>query len=71
MEIEIFVTNISDKKEFSKIKTAISKITSDAMVTIDLDDKDKVLRVEAESVDPEKIISTVRDYNFRCREMAD
>ncbi len=71
MEIQIFKTNINSLEEFYKIKSGLNKINNVLKMTIDLEDVDKVLRVEAINLKTNKIVQAVRKYNFYCEEMED
>ncbi len=69
MEIQIFKTNISSLEEFYKIKSGLNKTNNVLKMTIDLEDIDKVLRVETINLKPNMVVETVRKYNFFCEEM--
>ena len=57
--VEVFKTNINSSKLADKIKSNLEDIFPDYKVNFDLDDCDKILRVEALSPDCEKIIEIV------------
>ncbi len=71
MNIGVFVTNINTETAFINIKSAISRFLPRSEITIDLEDADKVLRIEAEHVDLQRIIKTVERHRFNCKEMTD
>jgi len=69
MDIGVFVTNITTDTEFAKIKSAINIFLPCSEISIDLDDVDRVLRIEAENLDSKKIIKTVNRHHFDCKVM--
>ncbi|QSB28777.1 hypothetical protein [Flavobacterium sp. CLA17] len=59
--IEIFITSIHNKKNSERIKIEILKTDSDLKITFDLEDIDRVLRVEGIAVN--KIVNKL---GFQC-----
>lgn len=64
--IEIFITSIHNKKNSERIKIEILKTDSDLKITFDLEDIDRVLRVEGIAVNKEEIIEIVNKLGFQC-----
>jgi len=54
--VEIFKTNITDQKLADWVSEQLRKEFDESTINLDLDDHDRILRVEAEVVDSEKII---------------
>ncbi|MCD2260031.1 hypothetical protein [Psychroserpens luteolus] len=70
MNIYIFKTNIETKKEADNIKKMLSSALGIRQFSIDLEDIDKVLRIEAhKNLDESKIINKVISGGFSCEEL--
>jgi hypothetical protein len=69
--IEIFKTDITDKKLADKLREALKKEFADYTINFDLDDQDRILRVEAEFINSEKIIETALYLGFSCKIIPD
>jgi hypothetical protein len=66
MMVEVFRTNIN---KVGQSKILIKKVLQHfpkSMVNVDLEDCDKVLRIEGENIYPEKIIELVNLNGFEC-----
>ena len=68
-EILVFKTNISCEAEVEKIRFGLSEEKNITRWTIDLEDVDKVLRIECEHIQPLAIIEMLRDGGFTCEEL--
>jgi hypothetical protein len=64
--IEIFKTNISKPKLAKEVTTKLLSHFPDTRVNFDLDDCDKILRVEGHSINIHKIIEVVIASGFAC-----
>lgn len=64
MAIEIFKTNVSRRSQSLVIAGSLQTHFSD--VHFDLEDCDKVLRIEAPEVDPALVIRLVKAQGFDC-----
>jgi len=71
MNTLIFKTNISTQKDFMVVKTALEKSFEIKRSTIDLDDCDKVLRIETTQSKPENISNEVKKLHYSCEELED
>ncbi len=71
MDLFIFRTNIRRKSDFSKIRDSLLTSFGIRDCTIDLEDRDKVLRVECENVPIMAIVEDVVRHGFICEELAD
>jgi hypothetical protein len=71
--IQVFKTNIKRKSDALGMISILKKEIPYSLVNIDLQDCDKVLRVEAKHhiVDQKEIIELVRSFNFYCEELED
>jgi hypothetical protein len=68
-EILVFKTNISCQEELKKIGSILSKEKNITRWTVDLEDVDKVLRIECEHIYPLSVIEILRDAGFTCEEL--
>ena len=71
MNILIFKTNISHKKDIGVIAPFLSADESIVRWNVDMDDTDKVLRIVSTSNDPVEIIKTVNEAGYHCEELPD
>jgi len=71
IQVLIFQTNISRKKDVEKAGNTLSKNPDIFDWNIDTGDKDNVLRVEAEHLSSEDVIEMIRKMGFECQELPD
>lgn len=69
--IEIFKTNIERKSQAEEVFNTLKNILPDARINFDLDDRDKILRVENVTIDPGVIIVAVEKLGFLCKMIPD
>jgi len=65
--IEVFRTNVPDPASARNMIFALHGIYPDAGVTFDLEDVDKVLRIESAIVEESKVISLMEAAGYSCR----
>ena len=70
-DLFIFRTNIPNRMEFLRVKHSLSNSFPVLGCTIDLEDCDKVLRVECENIPVATIVQEVASQGFLCEELAD
>ncbi len=58
--IEVFKTNIHSKKIADQIRKCLEEAFPGHSINFDLEDRDKILRIEAESLDCEKVMEMVK-----------
>ena len=66
MQIEIFKTSIKTKKDAATAIKLIKKILPVAKVNFDLEDCDKILRIEAKEIQVQPILNLLLDLGFTC-----
>lgn len=71
MNILIFKTNISYKKNVAHIKPHLEAIPEVNRWTIDLHDIDKVLRIESGSLTHATIQQVIKRAGYHCEELPD
>ena len=69
--VGVFVTNVSHKGQAEAIKTALHNHFRGLSVSFDLEDCDRVLRIEHYGVLSSEIIDLVRKLGFKCDELRD
>jgi len=68
----VLKTNITSKQKIKVLQPAFNEHTAIERWTIDTQDRDKVLRIEAHPNLKEKDVMTlVRKYGFDCEELSD
>jgi len=68
-KILIFKTNIRTKSAKKRVLEALNDFNDIKRSTIDLDDRDCVLRIVSDNVTTNQIISTIRSLGFECTEL--
>ena len=71
MEILILKTNISSNYEFNSVKTGLFGSFNIQECTIDLEDKDKVVRVIGEDLNMDSVNSQIGLMGYESEELED
>ncbi|HEY9195565.1 MAG TPA: hypothetical protein VIM77_04845 [Mucilaginibacter sp.] len=73
MTVEVFKTNVSKRKYAKVLLSGIHKTFSDYRANFDLDDCDRILRVQCNNgtVCCETLISFLRDHGFYAEPLPD
>jgi hypothetical protein len=66
--VEIFKTNVRRKADTNYIITFLKSLFPDYKVNFDLEDCDKILRVEADKIDCINIVKSLNYMGFLCVE---
>lgn len=64
--VEVFKTNITDHTQAAKMLALLGMHFKESRINFDLHDCDKILRVEASRVVPEKIIELMNTNGYQC-----
>jgi hypothetical protein len=64
--IEVFKTNVQEATEARNLVTLLRRHFPDTKINFDLDDCDKILRVEGHLIRPDTVILLVKENGFRC-----
>lgn len=64
--IEIFKTNVESKSQATVLVTALSQLFPHCRVNFDLDDCDRILRLEGESFCVPTTIGLLNEMGYRC-----
>ena len=71
MPILIFKTNIICKNDYNKIASILNTTKDILTWSIDIEDIDKVLRIESIQNNTQDIIITINQAGFICEELPD
>ncbi len=71
MEIIILRTNIRSKDDFGSVKNNLNNSYHINECTIDLEDRDKVVRVIGENIKKEEVVNKISNLGFLCEELPD
>jgi hypothetical protein len=64
--VEVFKTNVQEFSEAQKLVALLRRHFPDSKINFDLDDCDKVLRVEGSNLRIEKVMTLVMEKGFLC-----
>lgn len=64
--VEVFKTNVSRPTEAKPLIEGLVKLFPGYRITIDTQDRDKVLRIEGEEVSGHTVISLLQKKGFQC-----
>jgi hypothetical protein len=67
--IYVFKTSVETKREAAKLKLHIDKAIPAAKWNFDLEDVDRILRVDSEENIAAKIIEMLQIHNHHCEEL--
>lgn len=71
MMVEVFKTNIPDRAAARRVTAALRRMHGYTLVSCDLEDCDRVLRIEAECVDADAVMDVLRGLDIGCAVMDD
>jgi hypothetical protein len=66
MIVEVFKTNVEEVKLSELLIQQLEDHFPDSLINFDMEDCDKILRVEASMVAPEKIIQILNSNGYSC-----
>ncbi len=69
MEVLVFVTNIEKPEQVSRVKPLLTAVDTINVWSFDLEDCDKILRIEASGISPRYIETLLNTAGFECREL--
>lgn len=64
--VEVFKTNVQEKCQTERLLEILSGYFPNHKINFDLDDCDKVLRIEGEKVLPDEVMMIVNENGFLC-----
>jgi hypothetical protein len=70
MEVLILKTNIRYKKNVKAVAPLLNGRNSISRWNIDLEDIDKVLRIESDNMELTEVVQLIQEAGFHCEELA-
>jgi hypothetical protein len=64
--VEVYKTNVRHKRAARKLLDVLSKQFPTFSINFDLEDCDKILRVEGANIPQEKIVKLVSENGYQC-----
>jgi len=64
--VEVFKTNIESKSQATVLITALSRLFPNCRINIDLDDCDRILRLEGEQFCIPTTIGLLNEMGYQC-----
>jgi len=64
--VEVYKTNVRHKRQAKKILNVLSEQFPMFSINFDLEDCDKILRVEGKNIPQKKIVRTVTENGYQC-----
>jgi hypothetical protein len=66
MIVEVFKTNVAEVELSELLIQQLESQFPDSLINFDMEDCDKILRVEASTIAPEKIIQILNSNGYSC-----
>jgi hypothetical protein len=67
--IHVFKTSVKNKTQIKKLKPVLDSNFQNIQWNFDLEDCDKILRIESKKNIGKKVIRLLRRYHFDCKEL--
>lgn len=67
--VEVFKTNVQEQCQADKLAGVLLRHFPDCRINFDLEDCDKVLRVEGKNLVTVKLMTLVQEHGFSCMEL--
>lgn len=67
--IHVFKTSVKNKAQIKKLKAVLDSDFQDIKWNFDLEDCDKILRIESKKNIGKKVVNLLRSYHFDCIEL--
>lgn len=64
--IEVFKTNVQEMEQSKVIVMKLLEHFPNSVITFDLEDCDKILRIHSGSISNQRIIEVVNSYGYDC-----
>ena len=64
--VEVFKTNVSERQQAQRLMTKLITHFPQCRINFDLQDCDRILRVEGKQFPPEKIIALLETNGYEC-----
>ncbi len=67
----LFITSVKTEQEIGQLKPHLNDLLKHAKWNFDLEDCDKILRIDIETEITQSIINLLKDKGFYCQELVD
>lgn len=64
--VEVFKTNVQRKGEAKMLLLKLVQVYQEHRINFDLNDCDKILRVQGKDISSEKVIQVLNEENYQC-----
>ena len=64
--IEVFKTNVEEEHHAHILISSLMKLFPDSRINFDLDDCDRILRIEGHSFSPARVMELLQEQGFSC-----
>jgi hypothetical protein len=64
--VEIFKTNVENIKQAKRILMLLNSRFPKLRINFDLEDCDRILRVEGETIQADKVVNLVKSLGYQC-----
>ncbi|NML19636.1 hypothetical protein HHL16_02070 [Pseudoflavitalea sp. G-6-1-2] len=71
MEVLVFKTNVRNRTNIKSVGEALNSLTGVVKWNFDLQDVDRILRIEANDVSPRNVELALHYAGFACEELPD
>ncbi|WPU99215.1 hypothetical protein SNE26_24690 [Mucilaginibacter sp. cycad4] len=65
--VEVFKTNVEDPAQAAKLVGLLQKHITNSSVNFDLEDCDKVLRIEGPDISTQLVMGILDDHGYKCQ----
>ncbi|PTD13689.1 hypothetical protein [Flavobacterium columnare] len=69
--IYVFITSVKTEQEIGQLKPHLNDLLKQAKWNFDLEDCDKISRIDIETEITQSIINLLKDKGFYCEELVD
>lgn len=68
-DIKIFKTNVVNATDAGYIMLCLQKLVSDCQFHFDLQDCDRILRIEGKRISSQKVVDSLKKLGYQCAEL--
>lgn len=65
--VEVFKTNVEDSAKAKMLVDALQKLITNSRVNFDLEDCDRILRIEGLDISTQLVIGILEDHGYLCQ----
>ena len=65
--VEVFKTDVVDTTESTSLTFVLSKEFVDYKINFDLSDCDRILRIESQNINVDRVLSIVNGMGYQCQ----